>query len=171
GDALTLGLITNAFGGLGDVAASAAAITVTGLNTSQASAGQSNVDLRAAGPLTVAGGALLETGAGTIALAAGGKPDGTGSGGGGALAIGSGATVVSDNAGSDAITLRGSDLNIATGFNPAVVGAHRIPSTTPSAPLSGLDAPQALAFDAQGNLYVANYGFDTVSKFDPNGTL
>src|SRR5262245_61567318 len=56
GDALTLGVIVNATGGLGNVAARAAAITVTGLDTSHASAGNGNVDLRAAGALTVAPG-------------------------------------------------------------------------------------------------------------------
>src|SRR5262249_12300709 len=48
GDALTLGVIANASGGLGDVAASADVIAVTGLDTSHAMTGLGNVDLKAA---------------------------------------------------------------------------------------------------------------------------
>ena len=40
-------------------------------------------------------------------------------------------------------------------------------STTPTATLTGLNGPDALAFDASGNLYVANGGNGTVSEFDP----
>ena len=40
-------------------------------------------------------------------------------------------------------------------------------STTPSATLTGLNVPRALAFDGSGNLYVANMGNNTVSKFAP----
>jgi hypothetical protein len=171
GDALTLGRIADASGGLGNVAASAGAITVVGLDTAHASTGSGNVDLKAAGPLTVAGAALLTTGTGTISLAAGVNADGTGSSGGGKLSIASGATVPSDNTGSSAITLRGTTLDIATGPDPAVVGAHRVgDSATPGATLTAGLAPDALAFDAAGNLYVANFGDGTVSKFAPDGS-
>ena len=40
-------------------------------------------------------------------------------------------------------------------------------STTPTATLTGLNDPDALAFDSSGNLYVANYGNTTVSEFAP----
>ena len=43
-------------------------------------------------------------------------------------------------------------------------------ATTPSATLTGLTGPDALAFDGSGNLYVANYGNGTVSKFAPGAT-
>ena len=43
-------------------------------------------------------------------------------------------------------------------------------STTASATLTGLNLPYALAFDSSGNLYVANYGSNTVSKFAPGST-
>ena len=82
-----------------------------------------NVDLQAAGALTVAGNAVLNTRAGTISLAAGVNADGTASSGGGTLTIAAGATVASDNTGTSAITLRGSDLAIDTSSNPAVVVA------------------------------------------------
>jgi sugar lactone lactonase YvrE len=171
GDALTLGGIADASGGLGNVAASAGTITVTGLDTAHAGAGSGNVDLEAAGDLTVAPGAPLDTGMGTIALTAGVNADGTASSTGGELFIGSGATVVSDNTDSSAITLRGSDVDIATGPNAAVVGAHRSAiNTTPSATLSGLENPTALAVDAQGNLFVANRFGSTVSVFGPDGS-
>jgi sugar lactone lactonase YvrE len=170
GDALRIGVIADAAGGLGNVAVSAGVISVTGLDTAHAGAGNGNVDLRAAGALTVASDALLEPGTVKISLAAGVNADGTGSSTGGKLSIAHGATVVSDNADSDAITLRGSDVDIATGANPALVGAHRILSTTPTATLTGLDFPGALAFDAHGNLYVANVGNNTVSEFAPGRT-
>src|SRR5262249_55124819 len=64
---------------------------------------------------------------------------------------------------------------IATGAHLPVVGAHRIPNSTPSATLRGLNLPVALAFDPHGNLYVANAGSSidpgtTVSVFAPGST-
>src|SRR5262249_24968086 len=109
-DALNIGMIADASGGLGNVAASAAVITVTGLDTAHAGAASSSVDLRAAGALTVAAGARVATGMGKLALEAGVNADGTGSSGGGKLTIAGGATVVSDNAAGDAITLRGTTI-------------------------------------------------------------
>ena len=43
-------------------------------------------------------------------------------------------------------------------------------STTPTATLTGLDYPDALAFDSSGNLYVANGATNTVSEFAPGST-
>ena len=43
-------------------------------------------------------------------------------------------------------------------------------STTPTATLTGLDNPIALAFDGNGKLYVANEGNNTVSEFNPGST-
>src|SRR5262249_27573229 len=88
----------------------------------------------------------------------------------GTLSIGSGATVVSDNAASNAITLRGSDVDIATGANPALVGAHRIVSTTPSPPLTGLSQPIPLAIDARGSRSVGTVQADPVGVFRPGST-
>jgi hypothetical protein len=171
GDALNLDMIADASGGLGNVVASAGAITVTGLDTSHAGAGSGNVDLRATGALTVAAQARIATGMGTLALEAGVNANGTGSSSGGKLTIADGATVVSDYAGSSAITLRGTTIDIATGADPAVVGAHRVvDSGTPSATLTVGLVPDALAFDDAGNLYVANFGDGTVSRFAPDGS-
>ena len=41
------------------------------------------------------------------------------------------------------------------------------PAGVVSTYVSGLDAPEGLAFDASGNLYVSNVGTDTVSKVTP----
>ncbi|HUY32931.1 MAG TPA: PKD domain-containing protein [Pirellulales bacterium] len=43
-------------------------------------------------------------------------------------------------------------------------------ATTPSATLTGLSVPYTLAFDAHGNLFVANTGANTVSEFAPGAT-
>ena len=43
-------------------------------------------------------------------------------------------------------------------------------STTPTATLTGLSNPQALAFNGSGYLYVANLGGNTVSVFPPGST-
>ena len=77
GDDLTLGVTDNSAGGLGNLTASAAIITVLGLNTSNAAAGAGNVDLKAAGTLSVSPSAEIDTGQGTLALAAGVNADGT----------------------------------------------------------------------------------------------
>src|SRR5262249_52313983 len=44
------------------------------------------------------------------------------------------------------------------------------PDGTPRAPLTGLNFPRALAFDAAGNLFVANSQGGTVSVFAPGST-
>ena len=102
-----------------------------------------NLDLKATGNLTVDSGAIVQTGTGTISLAADVKADGTGDDGVGTLSIGAGATVTSTNPTASAITLRGADIDIDTSANPAVVGAQRLLSTTPSATLTGLNGPEA----------------------------
>ena len=73
--------------------------------------------------------------------------------------------------GDGGITLRGSELD--TSANTATVGARHFPNATPSAYLSGLHGPEAVAFDANGVLYVVNEGGGkgtTVSKFAPGST-
>ena len=105
GDALSVGIIADMRGGLGAIAASAATINVTSLNTSYATPG--NVSLQAAGGLTVNSNGLIDTGNGTISLAADVNADGTGNANTNPLTIASGAVVASSNASSSAITLRG----------------------------------------------------------------
>jgi uncharacterized repeat protein (TIGR03803 family) len=168
GDYLTLGPIRDVAGGIGSITASAGTIEVTGISSASVNG---SVSLEASGNLTVDAGAGILTGTGTISLAADVNVNGTGNDDVGTLSIGAGAAVASTSSASNAITLRGADINIDTSANPALVGAtQRSLSTTPTATLTGLYAPQALAFDASGNLFVANQNYTTVSEFAPGAT-
>ena len=174
GDYLTLGPIRDLQGGVESITASAATIEVTGIDTLAAngSSGQGNVSLAATGNLTVDPGAIVQTGTGTLSLAADVQSNGAGDDGAGTLSIGAGATVTSTNSSSSAITLRGAAVNIDTSANPAVVGGARSLGTTSTATLAGLEGPGAMVVDASGNLYVANAdnGYYSVSKFAPGAT-
>ncbi len=55
-------------------------------------------------------------------------------------------------------------------YESATVSEFAPGSTTPTATLTGLNYPIALAFDSSGNLYVANEAGTTVSKFAPGST-
>jgi ligand-binding sensor domain-containing protein len=169
GDTLNLGPINNAAAGLGNVTASAAVINVNALNTALSNG---NVSLTASGALTVTSNAVLNTGTGTVSLAADVNADGTGdSDTTDPLAIQSGAVVTSSNTGSNAITLRGAAVNIDTSSNPAQVGRGRPQfSTVPTTTFTGLNAPDGLAFDSSGDLFVSNYSGNTVSEFAPGHT-
>ena len=125
------------------------------------------IDITARTNLVVAAGAMVDSGVSTLSLGADLNADGTGNDGVGTLSIDAGATVTSTNPTASTITLRGANIDIATGANPAVVGASRQLSTTPTKTRTGLNDPFALAFDSSGNLYVANYGGTTVSEFAP----
>ena len=147
GDTLNLDITSDLGGGLGggigNVAASAGVITVTDLVSAHALPGEGNVDLKAAGALTVARNAVLDTGTGTISLAADVNADGTGNSNSGALFIASGARVVSDNGSRSAITLGGAAIDIDTGADPGVVGARAVPYQPPPRPSSpGLIPPK-----------------------------
>ena len=87
GSAVTLGQISDAAGGLDNVAVSAGFIVVAGLDTSHASAGNGNISLTAVGTLTVNPNATLTSGTGTLSLSAGVNADGTGSGAGGPVTV------------------------------------------------------------------------------------
>ena len=117
-------------GGLGS-------LTLGGVSTAN-----SPLDVTAALNLTVAPSVVLETGTGTLALAAGVNPDGSG-GSAGVLSIDAGAVVASDASEDNTITLRGTDINIATGANPAIVTANpsalnSTATTTPVASAGGV---------------------------------
>ena len=172
GATIRVGVNANTSGGLGNVHVSAGSITVTGLDTSHAVAGGGNVELIASGGLTVAYNAQLNSGMGTISLAADVNADGVGNSNTSKLSIKSGARVVSENASSNAITLRGASVDIDTSAIPGVVGSPRADlSSTPSATLTGVTAPAALAFDGSSNLFVSNYNLGTVSEFAPGSTI
>src|SRR5262249_13920403 len=125
------------------------------------------LDVTAALNLAVAPDVVLATGTGTLALAASTNPDGS-SASAGVLSIGPGAEVVSENSGLDAITLRGANVNIATGAHPAVVGAYLHQFNPTPTTLSGISAPGAIAFDSAGNLYTIDSMGTTASVFAPN---
>ena len=169
GDQLTLGPIRDLLGGVGAITASADTIDVRGIDTLAANseANSGDVSLSASGNLTVAPGAVVEAGTGTLSLAADTNAGGTAAGGTGTLAVGAGATVSSTNTASNAITLRGADISLDASANPAVVGRSARLSATPTATLTGLNNPFALAFSPAGSLYVTNGLGSTVSEFNP----
>ena len=124
--------------------------------------------LQATGAVTVGADATVNSGNGGMTLAADVTASGTGDDGIGTLTISAGATVTSSNISSNAIILRGADVNISTGGNPAVISDPAGLITTASTTLLGLNDPALMAFDSSGNLYVANSGNGsgtTVSKF------
>ena len=113
--------------------------------------------------------AVIDAGRGTIALAAGVNDDGSASSTGGVLTIHAGAMIASDAVDNNAITLRGSDIDIDNvSTNPVLIGA-RWP-TKPAATLTGVDNPTSLTIDAENKLYVASQFGTTVSVFHPNTT-
>ena len=63
------------------------------------------------------------------------------------------------------MTLRGAAVNIDASAKPATVTATGQITTFGSR----FNQPQALAFDAQGNLYVGDSGANTVSRVTPAG--
>jgi len=65
-----------------------------------------------------------------------------------------------------ALTSRSQSIYVSTFDNTILKFA---PDGSSSVFASGLSAPEGLAFDGQGNLYVANYGSSTIMKFTPNG--
>ena len=128
--------------------------------------GNGPVTLQATGALTIGAVITVNSETGTLTLAADVNADQTGDSNSGALSIQSGAVVFSANSSTSAITLRGAAVNFDTSSYPALVGADRkLVTTSVSTTLSGLNAPYALAFDSSGNLFVANAGGTTVSKF------
>ena len=117
------------------------------------------VDVTARGSLTAAGAVSVP--AGTISLAADVRPDGVGDDGVGTLVLGRGAAVDGES-----VALRGADVHIETVSIPAAVRTRQV---RPFA--AGFDGSAGLAFDAQGNLYVASSGNGTVSRVAPDGTV
>jgi hypothetical protein len=143
------------------------------LNEVNMSGANGNLDATALGNLTVAAGATIDTGSGTISLAADTFANGsgyTGRGTHGVLSIGAGAAVDSSNTSASGITLRGADVNIATGSDPAVVGASRqVLATTPTAELQDVGDTDAMAFDSHGDLFVAS-AIGDVTEYAPGST-
>ncbi len=121
------------------------------------------VTIYATGNLTVGTGVVINSGTAALTLGADLTAGGVGDNGTGTLSINGTAGVYGAT-----ITLRGAAENIAS---TATVGST---GSSPVGTLTGLNDPNALVFDASGNLYVANYGFNgsgtTVSEFAPGAT-
>jgi len=128
---------------------------VANLNLDALSGG--SVDVTARGNLTVIGAVIAP---GLVSLAAGVQPSGAGDNDAGTLSIGPGAVVNGGN-----VTLHGTNVEIDTSSNPATVTTSG--TATPYA--VGLGGPDGLAFDAEGNLYVANSESGSVLKITPQG--
>ena len=111
--------------------------------------------------LVAAPNATINTGTSAISLGADLKANGTGDNGVGTLTIGAGANVFGAN-----ITLRGADVDV----DPTASVAGSSPPTV-STFAQGLSSPFGLAFDGNGNLYVANESNGTVSKVTPGGAV
>lgn len=104
-------------------------------------------------------GGPLSSGSGKITLQA--DSDGSGVG---TLTIANGASVSSKNTGSSGITLRGADIDIQSGGSVTAVSVTGVA-------FFGGNGPYFETFDAQGNLYFANYSTWTVSKVTPAGAV
>ncbi len=81
---------------------------------------------------------MVDSGTGTLTVAADVNPNGSGDDGIGTLTIDSGAFVTSSNPSTNAITLRGAEMNIATGSNPAFVGERVLLNTYTTGTSAGL---------------------------------
>ncbi len=120
-----------------------------------------SLDLGATGNVTVDEGVMINSGAGSLTLSADANGYGAVADGIGTLSIAPGATVISANSSTSSITLSGANISIDTSNNPATIEQQAPVGVTYDAALSD---PDALVVDSSGNLYVANYGNDTVSK-------
>jgi uncharacterized repeat protein (TIGR03803 family) len=128
------------------------------------------IDVTARTNLVVAANATVNSHAGSLSLGADLTAAGVGDDGVGTLTIGAGAEVYGAN-----ITLRGADEDIAsTATVGSAIATSVLPSTASVSFLSGVPVPAGplgLAFDSSGNLYVANYSGNTVTKFAPGATF
>lgn len=163
-DPLTIGPLANLTGGIGAISATAASITVNGVDTLHVTAGAGTIDLEASGNLTVAAGTSVIAGAGTITLVAGVNAGGTGNPTG-TLAIQARAVVWSASTSASAVTLRGAHVSIDTSAQPALVESGPALSAEPTTTVGTAFSPNALAVDPDGNVFVANGSANTVLEF------
>jgi hypothetical protein len=130
-----------------------------------------SITLQASGAVTVGNNVTINSGTGSLALAADVAASGSGDDGVGILTVSAGATVVSYDTAANAITLRGADVNIDTSSNPAVVGAVRtLSNTTYLPPGYGFVGPEYLAFDSSGDLFVSDLNTTEVQEYAPGAT-
>ncbi len=160
GNGVTSFTASNTISGAVSLADATATLTVPSITQPAAVAG-TNISVTNTGNLIVTGS--VTSGLGTVILQEDSAAAGTGT-----LTLNSGAAVTSANTGSSSITLRGAALNLQTGSTVSAVA----PTVTTFVPNTiGLNVPQFAALDAQGNLYVANNGNNTVSKITPQGVV
>ncbi|MGE3817822.1 MAG: FG-GAP-like repeat-containing protein [Isosphaeraceae bacterium] len=144
-------------------------IVTTGANSAMTVDGavvnaDAEVLLRATGSLTVGALATVNSGAGPLTLASDLRSDGASDDGNGALTVNGALHGAS-------VSLRGADMNIGAA---ALIG-----KATASGPVlstfvgsgQGLSAPNNLAFDAAGNLYIANRAANNIRKVTPTGVV
>ena len=120
------------------------------------------IDVTARGNLMVANGATIISGNSvfsTLSLGADLTPSGAGDDGIGTLTIGASDRLYATN-----MNLRGADVDIDP--TALVLGL----SGTPSTILTGGEGPWSMAFDASGNLFVADYYDNTVAEFAPGSS-
>ena len=141
-----------------------APLTVSG-NVSNANG---PMTLQATGDVTVGSGVTISSGTAALSLAADVQADGSGDDGVGTLSVGAGAGLYGAS-----IALRGADIDIASTANVGNASSQssQPPVSTFVPTTAGLSLPYYMAFDASGNLYVANHGQNTISKVTPGGTV
>ena len=120
--------------------------------------GSSDVTLQSSAAITeMAGGSIDTRGAASAVVLS------AGSGGG------AGTLMIDGNVYGANLTLQGADVDIGPTAN--VGSANGIAPTVSTFVSSGLDAAEGLAFDSAGNLYVANFGNNTIRKVTPAGVV
>ncbi len=134
-------------------------LTVTGPITTSGG----SITLQTTGDLTVAANQTITSSTGAITLGADLTAAGSGGDGIGTLAINAGAAVNGSN-----VALRGASETIAPSARVSTLTPQLITIVSSSA---GLNVPGGLAFDAAGNLYVANLGNNTVTRETPAGAI
>src|SRR5208283_3001483 len=125
--------------------------------------GNGPVTLQATGGVTVGSGLTINSGTAVLSLAADVNADGAGDDGTGTLSVGARVGLYGAS-----IALRGADVSIDSTAN---VGSAANQPPNSNFVSAGLNTPLGLAFDSSGNLYVANYKGNTISKVTPDGTV
>ena len=146
-------------------------ITVGGtnapLNVNANITGQNGpVTLQASGAVTVGAGVAIVSAIDSLTLGADLTPAGAGDDGVGTLTVGNGASLYGLS-----VTLRGADEDISPTASVGTAIANESAASTFVDNSQGLSGGGPLAFDASGNLYVANNFGNTIQKVTPGGVV